>query len=95
MELRVAVAKSPKLETLLTAGELHLAISEPSLMRRNPSARWQVPLERAAHKGFKVEQLQVLPLVLFERPCSWQDKMLDSLRRGSLSGIVGKPVPSE
>jgi len=81
VELRVAVAESPRLETLLTAGELHLAISEPFLMRRNPSARWQVPLERAAQKGFKVDQFQVLPLVLFERPSSWQDEMLDSLRR--------------
>jgi len=80
VELRVAVAESSKLEPLLTAGELHLAISEPPLMRRNPSVRWQVPLERAAQKGFKAEQFQTLPLVLFEGSCSWQDEMLDSLR---------------
>ena len=63
VELRVVVAAAPELDPLLTAGELHLAISEPPLMRRSPSARWQMPLERAAQKHFKVEQFQSLPLV--------------------------------
>ena len=81
VELRVVVAGAPELDPLLAVGELHLAISEPSLMRRSPSARWRMPLERAAQKDFRVEQFQTLPLVLFEGPCSWQDDMLDSLRQ--------------
>lgn len=33
-------------------------------MRRSPSARWRMPLERAAQKDFRVEQFQTLPLLL-------------------------------
>ena len=81
VELRVVVTAGPELDTLLTTGEIHLAIGEPLLMRRSPSTRWRMPLQWAAQKDLKVERHQTLPLVLFEGPCSWQDDMLDSLRR--------------
>jgi DNA-binding transcriptional LysR family regulator len=82
MELRVVMAVPAKLDAMLTGGDPHLAISEPSFMRRTPVATWGVPLQWAAQKDSTIDQSQAVPLVLFEGSCSWQDDMLNSLRRG-------------
>jgi len=82
IELRVVMAAPAKLDTMLTGGDPHLAISEPSFMRRTPIATWGVPLHWAAQKDSTIDQSKAMPLVLFEGPCSWQDEMLNSLRSG-------------
>jgi DNA-binding transcriptional LysR family regulator len=79
-ELRVLTAPPSKIEALLTSGDLHLGVAEPSAMRRNPLAKWPVQLAWAAPRRFRIEQFRAVPLVLFEGPCPWQDNLLDSLR---------------
>jgi DNA-binding transcriptional LysR family regulator len=79
-ELRVVVTAPNKLDALLKAGKLDLAIGDPALMTKRPAAKWLVPLEWATCQDFKIDQSRTLPLVLFENPCSWQDEMLNSLR---------------
>lgn len=81
LELRAVIAPPNELDALLTAGKLHLAISEPTLMRGTPAARWQLNLEWASHKELNINGAKSVPLVLFEGPCSWQDNMLESLRK--------------
>jgi|SRR5450432_576647 len=80
LELRVVVTAPDKLDALLQAGKLDLAIGDPAFMTKRPAAKWLVPLQWAACKDFEVTQSAALPLVLFEGPCSWQDEMLSSLR---------------
>jgi len=81
LELRAVIAPPNELEALLTAGRLHLAIGEPALMRRTPAARWQLNLDWASYKDLNIDGEKTVPLVLFEGPCSWQDNMLESLRK--------------
>jgi DNA-binding transcriptional LysR family regulator len=81
VELRVVVTAPNQLDTLLKAGRLDLAIGDPALMTKGPAARWLVPLEWATGRDFEMINTTTLPLVLFENPCSWQDEMLNSLRR--------------
>jgi DNA-binding transcriptional LysR family regulator len=79
-ELRVLTAPPNKIEALLTSGDLHLGVAEPSAMRRNPLAKWPVQLAWAAPRRFRLEHFGAVPLVLFEGPCPWQDSLLESLR---------------
>lgn len=88
MELRVVVAAPAKLDAMLTAGDLHLAISEPTFTHRTPAATWRVPLIWAAQKDLNIDQFQTVPLVWFEGPCRWQGDMLDSLRKSGREGRV-------
>jgi len=80
LELKIVVTSPNKLDGLLQSGKLDLAICDPNLTTGNPSFTWQVPLQWAASKELHIDQSRVIPLVLFERPCSWQEKMLSSLR---------------
>ena len=79
-ELRVLTALPHKIAALLTSGELHLGVAEPSVMRRDPAATWRLQLEWAAPRNFQIDQFRTVPLVLFEGPCPWQDNLLRSLR---------------
>ncbi|HTT17582.1 MAG TPA: LysR family transcriptional regulator [Candidatus Sulfotelmatobacter sp.] len=79
-ELRVLTAPPSKLEALLMRGELHLGVAEPSVMHSDPVARFHLQLEWAAPENFKIEQFRIVPLVLFEGECPWQNSLLDSLR---------------
>ena len=81
LELSVVVAAPDKLDALLKAGKVDLAIGDPAFITKRPAAKWLVPLEWATCKDFEIDQSRTLPLVLFEGPCSWQDEMLHSLRR--------------
>jgi hypothetical protein len=44
LELRVVVTSPKKLDTLLKAGKLDLAIADPAFMTKRPAAKWLVPL---------------------------------------------------
>lgn len=80
-ELRVLTASPERLEGLLIKGDLHLGVAEPSAMHRDPVAKFHLQLEWAAPKNFQIDQFRSVPLVLLESACSWQDDMLDSLRK--------------
>jgi len=81
LALKVVVTVPKKLDGLLRAGELDLAIATPGVMTGVPSVKWQTQLQWAAAKSLRISKSRALPLVLFESHCHWQDEMLDSLQR--------------
>jgi len=81
VELKVTVAAPGKLDTLLRGGKLDLVIADPSVLAGTPAARWEVPVGWAAGKDLELDADRPIPLILMESPSSWQDEMLDSLRR--------------
>jgi DNA-binding transcriptional LysR family regulator len=80
LELRVVATAAEKLDALLKSGEFDLVIASPNVMTATPGTTWRVPLHWAARKNLKIDRSRPLPVVLFERPCHWQDEMLDCLR---------------
>jgi DNA-binding transcriptional LysR family regulator len=80
LELRFLVTAAEKLDPLLKTGELDLVITSAKVMTGTPRATWSVPLQWAAAEDVCVDKSRLLPLVLFEEPCIWQDKMLESFR---------------
>jgi DNA-binding transcriptional LysR family regulator len=80
LELKFLVTDAGRLDKLLKARELDLAINQTSLMTGTPKAIWQVPLQWAAAKEFQMEKSRPLRLVLLEGFFPWQDEMLESLR---------------
>jgi DNA-binding transcriptional LysR family regulator len=80
LELRVVATAAEKLDGLLKTGELDLVITSPNVMTAKHGTTWRVPLHWAARKNLKIDRSRPLPVVLFERPCHWQDEMLDRLR---------------
>jgi DNA-binding transcriptional LysR family regulator len=80
-ELQVLVTAPTRLDALLNAGKLDWAIGDPTVMTGTPTEKWSVRLEWAAGNALDFDQSRPIPLILFEGPCSWQDKMLDSLHR--------------
>jgi DNA-binding transcriptional LysR family regulator len=80
LDLRVVATAAEKLEGLLKTGEFDLVITSPNVMTAMPGTTWRVPLHWAARKNLKIDRSRPVPLVLFERPCRWQDEMLDCLR---------------
>jgi DNA-binding transcriptional LysR family regulator len=81
LELQVLVTAPNRLNALLKARKLDWAIGDPTLMSGTPTEKWSVRLEWAAGNDLDFDESRPIPLILFEGPCSWQDKMLDSLRR--------------
>src|SRR3981081_1853216 len=81
LELQVLVTAPNRLNALLKARKLDWAIGDPTLMTGTPTEKWSVRLEWAAGNDLDFDESRPIPLILFEGPCSWQDKMLDSLRR--------------
>lgn len=79
-ELRVLTAPPDKLEALLVRGDLHLGVAETPVMHRDPLAKFHLQLEWAARRNFQVDQFRIVPLVLFEGACPWQENLLDLLR---------------
>jgi DNA-binding transcriptional LysR family regulator len=59
-ELRVLTALPNKIAVLLTAGELHLGVAGPSVMRRDPAATWRLQLEWAAPRNFQIDQFRTV-----------------------------------
>jgi DNA-binding transcriptional LysR family regulator len=81
LELRVTVTAANRLDALLEAGKLDWAIGDPSLMSATATEKWAVRLEWAAGNNFDFDESRPIPVALFEGAGSWQDEMLDSLRR--------------
>lgn len=81
VELKVTVAPPAKLDALLRGGKLDLVIADPSVLAGTPAARWEVPVGWAAGKDLELDADRPIPLILMESPSSWQDEMLDALRR--------------
>lgn len=84
LELKIMVASPDQLEHLLKAGRLDLVVAAPDFITGVPTARWQVPMEWAASKYLDIIDSTPIPLVLFEGPCLWQDRVLTSLRHAGL-----------
>ena len=87
-ELHVTTAVPKQIDALLSSGDLHLGVAEPSTMRRETVIRWELQLEWAAPKRFQVDQYRVVPLVLFEGSSPWQENLLGSLRDAGLEWHV-------
>lgn len=85
LEIRFLVTDAGKLDKLLKARELDIVINNTSLMTGRPNAIWRVPLQWAAAKEFRLEKSQLLRLILLEKPCPWQDEVLQSLRAAGWS----------
>jgi DNA-binding transcriptional LysR family regulator len=79
-ELRAVATTPDRLDSLLKAGKLDLAIGDPDSIAGKPAFKWTLPLQWAAVESVNLGPSRVLPLVLFEGPCPWQDRMLHSLR---------------
>ena len=80
-ELRISAASMSDISDLLVSGKVQLAIAETSVACKVPVAAWQVHLQWAAPKTFEIDQSHSLPLLLFDPLCSWQERLLGSLRQ--------------
>jgi DNA-binding transcriptional LysR family regulator len=94
LELKVVVTAAGRLDALLKNRQLDLVIAGPRLMTVQPSITWLVPLQWTAHRDLQFGKSQLLPLILFENPCAWQDAMLDSLRKSGWEWRVSFPSAS-
>jgi len=80
LELKVIVTDGNRVDALLNAGKLDLAVAQPDSMTQAPSVTWWTALEWAVSFELRIDSSRTLPLVLFEPPCPWQDEMLNSLQ---------------
>ena len=81
VSLEIAVARPAKLDLLLAEKEIDFAICDPSSATTAPVMEWNVSPGWFASAELTVDPLRALPLVLWHSSDSWQNSVLDSLRR--------------
>lgn len=77
--LDIVIAESPVLSEKLSAGTLDIAIGDPGQMAATPQMTWQLPLRWVASRNFTVGQDEIVPLVSFDSPCVWQQRVAAAL----------------
>jgi DNA-binding transcriptional LysR family regulator len=79
--LEILVAEPAKLDLLLAEGELDFVIGDPCSIPAAPVLEWQTRPAWFTSTELSIDPLGTLPLVLWQSSGSWQDGILDSLRR--------------
>jgi DNA-binding transcriptional LysR family regulator len=85
VQLEVKVDRNTILESELDAGKLDLALILGDARKRTDTKIGELPLCWIMSPGFSVRPEDPLPLVLFEHPCLFRSRALDSL------DTIGRP----
>jgi len=80
LRLRVEVADKQSLFAAFERGELDVLVSMPHDIATAPEQLLNLPLHWFAAKEFERARAS-LPLVMFSPPCTWRDRILETLNR--------------
>jgi DNA-binding transcriptional LysR family regulator len=79
LKVKAIVGDLSRLEVLLKGGQLDFVIGDTGLLAGTPIAQWSVLLEWVASRDSDLDKTRPIPLVVFESPSVWREKILDSL----------------
>jgi DNA-binding transcriptional LysR family regulator len=82
LRLRVDVADKQTLFAAFERKELDVLVSMPLAAAATPDQALSLPLNWFAADGFDL-QGPSLPLVIFSQPCTWRDRILETLNRAN------------
>jgi len=73
--LEIIIAESAILSERLAADALDIVIADPEHVEATPQISWQQPLRWTASRNFSLGESEVLPLISFNGPCTWQQRV--------------------
>jgi DNA-binding transcriptional LysR family regulator len=73
--LEIVIAESAVLSEKLAADALDIVIADPEHMQATPQIAWQQPLRWTASRNFTLTEGEALPLITFNGPCTWQQRV--------------------
>ncbi|MEJ2794244.1 LysR substrate-binding domain-containing protein [Iodobacter sp. LRB] len=82
LRLRVDVADKQTLFAAFERKELDVLVSMPLAAAATPDQALSLPLNWFAAPGFNL-QVASIPLVIFSQPCTWRDRILETLNRAN------------
>ncbi|NHQ85889.1 LysR family transcriptional regulator [Iodobacter sp. HSC-16F04] len=82
LRLRVDVADKQTLFAAFERKELDVLVSMPLAAAATPDQALSMPLNWFAAPGFDLQAASI-PLVIFSQPCTWRDRILETLNRAN------------
>jgi DNA-binding transcriptional LysR family regulator len=80
VELKLTVARPPKLAFLLAQGKLDFVVGSFPRIAGEPVVEWRSRLAWLAGSNLSIDPLKPLPLVLCESAGAWREEILSALR---------------
>ncbi len=73
--LEIIIAESAMLSEKLAADTLDILIADPGHVESTPQISWQQPLRWVTSRNFTLAGDEIVPLISFNGPCTWQQRV--------------------
>ena len=81
--LEIIIAESAALSENLAVDALDIVIADPEHVQAMPQISWQQPLHWTASRNFTLTEGEALPLITFNGPCTWQQRVAKVLAQAA------------